>query len=78
MYLARNPLCVVCGRLGRVRAATEVHHVKPIAEGGSDADENLMALCTPCHSRITRQANAMPSHHANGVPNRKIALNVGV
>jgi 5-methylcytosine-specific restriction protein A len=31
--------------------AEEVHHIKPLAQGGTHDDENLMALCKPCHSR---------------------------
>jgi len=33
--------------------ATEVHHIVPLDKGGSNADENLQALCKPCHSRHT-------------------------
>lgn len=36
--------CRKCGA-----PATEVHHVKPVAEGGSDAMRNLVALCHACH-----------------------------
>ncbi|MBS3976862.1 MAG: HNH endonuclease [Syntrophomonadaceae bacterium] len=31
----------------------EVHHVKPLAQGGTNDDDNLTALCTSCHSEIT-------------------------
>lgn len=55
MYLRRHPLCEdpddVHGE-DRV-AATEVHHRVPLAAGGTNAFENLQALCKPCHSRIT-------------------------
>ncbi|MDP3057910.1 MAG: HNH endonuclease, partial [bacterium] len=31
----------------------EVHHVVPLSMGGSHDKENLMSLCTCCHSTIT-------------------------
>jgi DNA polymerase-1 len=37
--------------------AQEVHHIKPLADGGTHDERNLMALCTPCHSGITLTAN---------------------
>lgn len=40
--------CSECGRAGRL----EVHHVKPLAEGGAAYDlANLRVLCRPCHFR---------------------------
>ncbi|WP_427898558.1 HNH endonuclease [Gardnerella pickettii] len=30
----------------------QVHHIKPIAEGGTHARENLISLCKSCHSKI--------------------------
>jgi 5-methylcytosine-specific restriction protein A len=32
--------------------AEQVHHIKPLSEGGSHNDENLMSLCTACHAKI--------------------------
>jgi len=57
LYLSRNPLCVECEKVGRLTPATETHHKTPVTEGGSDRDENLMALCKPCHSRFTLVEN---------------------
>jgi 5-methylcytosine-specific restriction protein A len=51
--LSANPLCVHCQREGRVEAATEVDHVVPLWEGGSDALGNLAATCGPCHALKT-------------------------
>ena len=34
----------------------EVHHIKPLAEGGSDDFENLIALCPNCHALADRGA----------------------
>lgn len=52
-YIAAHPLCEVCGHEGRYTEAREVHHIIPLADGGTHEDSNLMALCKPCHSRIT-------------------------
>jgi 5-methylcytosine-specific restriction protein A len=59
MFLAEHPLCVTCEAEGRVVGATEVHHIKPLADGGSNADSNLMALCKACHSKITINESGM-------------------
>lgn len=46
MHLRRNPLCFDCGR-----AATMVHHVRPIADGGDAlAFDNMMSLCVADHA----------------------------
>ena len=56
-YIAANPLCEQCLAEGRYTPAQEVHHILPLSEGGTHAEENLRALCTSCHSRITLGAN---------------------
>jgi len=55
MVLRRWPTCNSCGQ-----PATEVHHVKPLADGGTNEWSNLMALCKPCHSRITAGGTGGP------------------
>lgn len=52
-YIAANPLCEQCRKDGRLTPAAEVHHILPLAAGGTHDERNLMALCTPCHSEIT-------------------------
>lgn len=52
-YITTHPFCEECEKNGKVVAATEVHHILPLAQGGNHAFANLMALCTPCHSEIT-------------------------
>jgi 5-methylcytosine-specific restriction protein A len=49
-YLKANPFCELCGN-----PATEVHHRKPKAEGGTDDDYNLRSLCHSDHVTITAQ-----------------------
>ena len=55
-FLSINPLCEICKSKGRYTTATEVHHIKPLSEGGTNEVSNLMALCKPCHSAITMTA----------------------
>ncbi len=55
LFLSKHPLCEACKKAGLLTPATEVHHIKPVAGGGTDEDENLMALCKPCHSRFTME-----------------------
>lgn len=52
-FLGAHPLCEQCKLQGRYTIATEVHHIKPLADGGTNDENNLMALCKSCHSRIT-------------------------
>lgn len=52
-YIAVHPLCEQCQKIGQVTPSTEVHHIKPLSQGGSNDFSNLMALCTSCHSEIT-------------------------
>lgn len=52
-YIGSHPLCEECQKQGRMTPAGEVHHVLPLARGGTHEESNLMALCTPCHSAIS-------------------------
>lgn len=54
-----NFLCVACRAKGVFTPAAEVDHVIPKEEGGSDSDENLQALCRPCHADKTRAEKAL-------------------
>ena len=51
-HLAGHPLCEECKERGRYVLATLVHHVKPLADGGTHDERNLMSLCVSCHERI--------------------------
>lgn len=53
LYLRAHPLCVDCQADGHVAAATEVHHIKALRDGGDHSDDNLMALCKSHHSKRT-------------------------
>lgn len=41
--------CQGCGISGELVA---VHHIVPVAAGGSDDPRNLICLCPTCHARI--------------------------
>jgi len=47
-FLLRNPQCEVCGR-----QATDVDHIIPRRDGGTDDWANLQALCHEHHSMKT-------------------------
>lgn len=54
--LAEQPLCEECLRQGRVRAATLVDHIVPMADGGARLDpDNWQSLCDECHTVKTIQ-----------------------
>jgi hypothetical protein len=48
--LKREPLCRHCAERGRVTAAEVVDHIKPLAYGGTDTDDNVQCLCDECHA----------------------------
>jgi len=52
-YITAHPLCEQCEAAGRLILAEEVHHITPLSDGGTHAADNLMALCSSCHSGIT-------------------------
>lgn len=52
-----NYLCQPCLRLERIALATEVDHITPKADGGTDDDGNLQGICSECH-RAKTQAEA--------------------
>lgn len=47
----------ICGYCGR-RPATEVDHVIPDSEGGSNTLDNAKPTCEPCHTRKTAAERA--------------------
>jgi 5-methylcytosine-specific restriction protein A len=51
-YRQTHPLCEICKCNGRLVPAEIVHHIKPLANGGTNAFDNLQSLCSSCHSRL--------------------------
>ena len=62
-YIGKHPLCEMCLKNHKTTAATEVHHIRPLSRGGTHDEDNLMALCKPCHSKITAEMDDR-WHHA--------------
>lgn len=52
-YIKAYPFCEKCKKNGKLTPAEEVHHIKPLSRGGTNDEDNLMSLCTSCHSEIT-------------------------
>lgn len=42
-------LCCECKKVGRLTPATEVDHIIPKSQGGTDEPDNLQSLCNACH-----------------------------
>ena len=52
--LARRPLCELCKAEGRVQLAEQVHHRRPLAQGGTNDLANLMPVCREHHEALHR------------------------
>lgn len=55
-------VCQVCGRAGN-----EVDHIKPLAQGGTDDDDQLQTLCASCHADKTAREQGYRVKRAVGV-----------
>lgn len=51
-YVKEHPFCEMCFEKGIIVAVDEVHHKKPLAEGGTHEKDNLISLCKSCHAKI--------------------------
>ncbi len=51
--------CAICGSL--LDASYEIDHILPLYKGGTNAIENLQALCPNCHRRKTIQDSIVPN-----------------
>lgn len=47
-----------CRACGLTTQALEVDHIVNVAEGGTDEDGNLQAICIPCHKAKTARESA--------------------
>ena len=49
-------ICQLCDREGPFKVDgvpfLEVHHIKPLSEGGSDTIDNVVGLCPNCHRKV--------------------------
>lgn len=55
-YIRQHPLCERCLAEGRYTPADLVHHKKPLSDGGTNENSNLMSLCYSCHEIIHGRA----------------------
>lgn len=60
-FLRANPLCVHCAGKGIVRAATQVDHIIPLHQGGTETSDNRQGLCNECHEvKTLRETGRTP------------------
>ena len=52
LYVAEHPLCELCLENGKHQPVEEVHHKIPLSAGGTHAMDNLISLCSSCHSSL--------------------------
>ena len=73
IFLAANPLCAMCERVGRDTPATVVHHTEkhngdPVIFWDQSKWE---PACAPCHSgwlRVQENTGTLPGCDINGLP----------
>lgn len=53
VLLRDKGLCKPCGFQNRVSPATEVDHIVPKSQGGTDDQTNLQSICSACHKLKT-------------------------
>jgi 5-methylcytosine-specific restriction protein A len=68
--LEANPLCEPCERKRKVTVATEVHHVRPLCEGGAPYPEldGLESRCHACHDQVHGARPRAAVDPATGLP----------
>lgn len=78
--LAACPVCERCQEEGRVRPATEVHHITPVNDGLTLADKerlmydphNLRALCHECHVKTHMEMGRTGRKYARRLAARQL------
>ena len=50
LKLQNKPHCEFCGNDNK--EILQIHHIKPISEGGDNAEKNLIILCPNCHKLV--------------------------
>lgn len=68
-YVMEHPFCELCFQRGVIVPVEEVHHKKPLSEGGTHDRSNLIALCKSCHSRIHAERGDRWGKHPEGEEN---------
>jgi hypothetical protein len=68
------PFCVAC----LAKEGLHHHHLVTRAEGGGDADTNLITLCVACHDKLhNRQVNGAYNHSKNTKAGLRRAVSEG-
>ena len=60
--IRENPLCEECLKNGVIKAAEEVHHILPLADGGTSERSNLISLCRSCHMKAHEALGTRKQH----------------
>lgn len=47
---SHEPICEKCGKYRPWGKWMEIHHIKPLADGGTNNEKNLVVLCDICHA----------------------------
>jgi 5-methylcytosine-specific restriction protein A len=71
--LAREPLCRDCLERGKYTESVTPDHIKPLALGGTDTDDNIRCLCNECHAKRTAEQfghKHKPAYGEDGWPIR--------
>ena len=63
----REPFCRECRKAGRFTIAVIRDHIKPLAEDGSDDDDNVQPLCQHCSDAKTAAERARGIDRTAGV-----------
>lgn len=51
-FVKTHPFCEMCFKEGLMVKVEQVHHILPLAEGGTHDINNLISLCQSCHSKV--------------------------
>jgi hypothetical protein len=77
IYERDNYSCQNCGRQGGKYGNSELHahHITPLSQGGENSPENLITLCSNCHSDLHGQeiGSGEPSEKKND-GNEEVAI----
>lgn len=60
--MREQPLCEECLKEDRFVPAEEVHHILPLADGGTHERSNLISLCRSCHMKAHAELGTRTPH----------------
>lgn len=71
-YANKHPLCEICLKEGRYKPVEEVHHILPLAEGGTHDESNLMSLCRSCREKYIESVEIAEPPGAVEIPTARL------